>query len=135
MCIQQTDLGCEDDEEEEDDDETEQNGTETEQGENEGEQEEDEEDGQEDDDLGQNEEEEPQNPFVLSLFAVHDDIKAHYNKPTATVCGSTWPHFLGYTGATPEDVWPDVPDAARTLWSVSVPSQTLECYRHKPDSG
>lgn len=136
MCIQQIDLGCEDDgvgqenDEEQSDAEMvqgetdgDEDGTEQEQGESEGEQnndDDDEDDDGDDDDDDRDEQEEPQNTFVVSLFAVHDDIKAHYSKPTATFCGSTWPQFLRYTGATVEDIWPDVPDAARTLWSVSV---------------
>ena len=57
--------------------------------------------------------------FVVSLFGARDDIKAHYTADRARVCGATWEAFLGYAGATAEDVWGGVDEADRKLWSVS----------------
>lgn len=132
MCIQQTDLGSEEDvvldegdggedEPDEDEEEGEQNERETGSDGDEDEQQggdEGEEDEEEEQDEGGDGEDDSKS-FVVSIFAVGDDIKAHYTKPTATFCGATWSKFLGYTGATVEDIWGDVPEAARTLWSVS----------------
>lgn len=116
MCLQQTDLGYEEDQEDEEAGNGEEDKTsetignaaldETDQ--DEAEEEDEEDDGQEE-----------QSPFVVSLFGAADDIKAHYTASRATFCGATWNQFFGYTGATSEDVWPGVPESARTLWSVS----------------
>lgn len=140
MCIQQTDLGAEEDVEEDEDDggEDEADEEEDDGGRNEGETEpDDNEDEQQEESAGEEEEEEEEEDdedgdqeddtesFVVSIFSVGDDIKAHYTKPTATFCGATWSKFLDYTGATVDDIWGDVPEAARTLWSVSNQS----CYR------
>lgn len=57
--------------------------------------------------------------FVVSLFGARDDIKAHYTADRARICGATWEAFLGYAGATVEDVWGGVNEADRKLWSVS----------------
>lgn len=57
--------------------------------------------------------------FVVSLFGVKDDIKAHYSKERAKICGSTWDAFLAYSGATVEDIWGGVDEPDRKLWSVS----------------
>lgn len=57
--------------------------------------------------------------FVVSLFGARDDIKAHYTAGRARACGATWEAFLGFAGATVEDVWGGVEEADRKLWSVS----------------
>ncbi|CAM9239316.1 unnamed protein product [Laminaria digitata] len=56
--------------------------------------------------------------FVVSLFGAKDDIKAHYTAERARVCGATWEAFLKYAGASAEDVWGDVAEADRKLWSA-----------------
>lgn len=66
----------------------------------------------------QGEQEEGQKSFVVSLFGVRDDIKAHHTAERARVCGATWKAFLEYAGATVEDVWGGVEESSRTLWSV-----------------
>lgn len=76
-------------------------------------------------DLGSGAKEQAQTPpqegktFVVSLFGARDDIKAHYTAERARVCGATWEAFLKYAGASAEDVWGDVAEADRKLWSVS----------------
>ena len=57
--------------------------------------------------------------FVVSLFGVRDDIKAHHSKEKARICDARWKTFLRFCGATVEDIWGGVKEADRKLWSVS----------------
>lgn len=81
-------------------------------------------------DLGTGGKEKTQTPegktFVVSLFGARDDIKAHYTAEKARICGATWEAFLKYAGASAEDVWGDVAEADRKLWSVSQEGGALE---------
>eukprot|EP00903_Cladosiphon_okamuranus_P018207 g16748.t1 len=69
--------------------------------------------------------------FVVSMFGARDDIKAHYAADRARVCGATWEAFLGYAGATVEDVWGGVNEADRKLWSARL----FPVLTHQQDEG
>lgn len=69
--------------------------------------------------------------FVLSLFAVGDDIKAHWKKDTATFCGATWPQFFDSAEVSEEDIWAGVDEDARTLWTVRFHDVPTAACRHR----
>jgi fucokinase len=52
--------------------------------------------------------------FVTRLFGLHDDPK----KPDGTYLNRPWNDWLAAARIDPELVWPDLPRAARTLWSA-----------------
>lgn len=57
---------------------------------------------------------------VVTLWGVKDEIKKHYTAPGATFCGQPWADVLRAGGVSAEDIWHDVPDSHRTLWTARV---------------
>ena len=54
--------------------------------------------------------------FVTRVFGLRDDPKQHWRVPGATFVNRPWEQWLAEAGVTPEQIWPHVAPAERTLW-------------------
>lgn len=56
--------------------------------------------------------------FVTRVFGLADDPKRPWEAPAATFMGRPWAEWLAAAAAPAEQLWPDVPPDARTLWNA-----------------
>jgi fucokinase len=54
----------------------------------------------------------------ITVLGVDDPIKSQWQHASARFLGRPWAEFFSAMGADPEDVWPGVPTARRTLWNA-----------------
>lgn len=57
---------------------------------------------------------------VFIIFGIKDDMKLIYSNPNAQLCGVSWKNIFSHLGIHPNDIWTNVPETDRTLWTAKL---------------
>ncbi len=57
---------------------------------------------------------------VVILYGVYDAIKLHYKDEKATFANQPWSQFLTRHDLNSEEIWPEVLESTRTLWTAKL---------------